>query len=148
MLFSTNIINSKMPFYKDFLTISLELLREFRNNIAHGKRNFKSNSNYSVKKDVFLKIIPEVLLEENEYNFFCKHSNLYNVILIIFTLTNNRYMLSNFFIELISLLENFKHGYSNININIYEFLNLPIDLKDRLRIAVDEKILILNEKQR
>lgn len=115
---------------KEFISISFDLLRRYRNKIAHGNRIFNLSGLPVLPKKQLLKLSCGVLSPE-DYNKNIGKSDLFAVILTCFILIDNRYILTNFLSDLMYTLE----PYSKIRMNgksILEILGLPNDLFFRL----------------
>lgn len=115
---------------KEFISISLDLLRRYRNKIAHGNRIFNLSGLPVLPKKQLLNLSHNAL-SSGEYNKSIGKSDLFAVILTCFILIDNRYILTNFMSDLIYTL----NPYANIRMNgksILEILGLPNDLFDRL----------------
>lgn len=115
---------------KEFISISLDLLRRYRNKIAHGNRIFNLSGLPALPKKQLLNLSHNAL-SSDEYNKNIGKSDLFAVILTCFILIDNRYILTNFMSDLIYTL----NPYVNIRMNgksILEILELPNDLFDRL----------------
>lgn len=115
---------------KEFISISLDLLRRYRNKIAHGNRVFNLSGLPALPKKQLLDLSHNVLLS-SEYNKNIGKSDLFAVILTCFILIDNRYILTNFMSDLIYTLD----PYANIRMNgksVLEILGLPNNLFDRL----------------
>lgn len=115
---------------KEFISISLDLLRRYRNKIAHGNRIFNLSGLPALPKKQLLNLSHNAL-SSDEYNKNIGKSDLFAVILTCFILIDNRYILTNFMSDLIYTL----NPYANIRMNgksILEILGLPNDLFDRL----------------
>lgn len=115
---------------KEFLSIALDLLRRYRNKIAHGSRVFNLSGLPVLPKRQLLHLSYNVL-SADEYNRDIGKSDLFAVILACFILIDNRYILINFLRDLMYTL----NPYINIRMNnksILEILGLPNDLFDRL----------------
>lgn len=115
---------------KDLLFKSLEILREYRNKIAHGKRIFTNTINKEIPKRIVLKISKGQITNEDYLNGIGKN-DLVAVILIILSLT--RGIQRNLFIpELLKCIEPFKNLLF-VDKTIYDILNLPPNFLDGLR---------------
>ncbi len=115
---------------KEFISISLDLLRRYRNKIAHGNRIFNLSGLPALPKKQLLNLSHNAL-SSGEYNKNIGKSDLFAVILTCFILIDNRYILTNFMSDLIYTL----NPYVNIRMNgksILEILELPNDLFNRL----------------
>lgn len=115
---------------KEFISISLDLLRRYRNKIAHGNRIFNLSGLPALPKKQLLNLSHNAL-SSDEYNKNIGKSDLFAVILTCFILIDNRYILTNFMRDLIYTL----NPYANIHMNgksTLKILGLPNDLFDRL----------------
>lgn len=115
---------------KEFMSIALDLLRRYRNKIAHGSRIFNLSDLPVLPKNQLLCLSHNVL-SANEYNKNIGKSDLFAVILTCFILIDNRYILINFLSDLMYTLK----PYINVRLNgksILEILGLPNDLFNRL----------------
>lgn len=116
---------------KEFLTIALDLLREYRNKIAHGNRTFNV-SNLPVLPKNQLLTLTHGNLSEAEYNAGVGKSDVCAVIFACFILIDDRYMLANFLNDLQYVLT----PYSGITMNgktIFEIFRLPDNIFHRLQ---------------
>lgn len=115
---------------KEFLTASLNLLRDFRNQIAHGNRTFSMHNLTVLPKKSLLELSFQTV-NVAEYNSGFGKNDMFAVILICFILIDDRYLLSNFLNDLNYVLR----PYLNTNMNgknIFEVFKLPSNLIDRL----------------
>lgn len=115
---------------KEFVSISLQLLREYRNRIAHASRTF-AVSNLPVLPKKQLLYLSAGALSETEYNQGFGKSDLFAVILVCFSLIDDRYILSSFFCDLIYTLGNYRSRKMNGK-TVFEIFCLPNDIFDRL----------------
>lgn len=115
---------------KEFLTISLSLLKEYRNKIAHGNRAFSVQGLPVLPKRQLLILSHDAILE-SEYNANVGKSDLFAVILTCFILINNSYVLTNFYRDLYYILYPYKDIKMH-NQSILEILGLPADILSRL----------------
>lgn len=116
---------------KEFMTVSLSLLHEYRNKIAHGNRTF-CVANLPVLPKQTLLTLSKDALTEGEYNKGTGKNDLYAIIISCFILIDDRYILTNFLADLIYTLEPYKDSKLN-NKPIYEIFNLPCDILERLQ---------------
>lgn len=122
---------------KEFLCVSLDLLRRYRNKIAHGSRVFNTSGLPVLPKNQLLKLSYGVL-SSSEYNRNIGKSDLFAVILTCFILIDNRYILANFLNDLIYTLGPYDQVHMNHK-SVLEILGLPEDLFDRLETLHDKK---------
>ncbi|AKS67505.1 Abi family protein [Staphylococcus coagulans] len=108
---------------------SLNLLREFRNRIAHGHRfySFKSESRLSLKH--FNNLVGYDFLKKEEYSKDIGRNDLYALTLIILLFTRNKATRDNLIEELFKI-----YGEMNQNnkINLLESIGFTYDLIRRL----------------
>lgn len=115
---------------KEFLKKAFSLLKEYRNNIAHGNRTFNTLARSVLPKNQLLILAPE-MISEFEYNSGIGQKDLFAVVLSIFILIDDTYLLSNFFNDLKYVLS----PYNQITIankSIYNTFNLPDDIFERI----------------
>lgn len=122
---------------KEFLSVSLSLLREYRNRIAHANRTFNVSHLPILPKRQLLTLSFNIL-SSKEYNSGFGKSDLFAVILSCFILIDDRYILTTFFSDLMYVLEPYK-GISMNNKTILEIFGLPNDVFDRLRTFLIKK---------
>lgn len=120
---------------KEFMTVALSLLREYRNKIAHGNRVFNV-SNLPILPKKQLLFLSDNALSETEYNVGFGKNDLFAVILTCFILLDDHYILLNFMNDLHYIL----NPYSDTTFNrktVFEIFDLPNNLFQRL-----EQVLI------
>lgn len=114
---------------KSFLSISLIILKEYRNKIAHGKKIFTNTINREIPKNIVLHISNGQITNEDYINGIGKN-DLFAVILIIMNLTRG-ICKEQFLAELIDFFTPLK----NIPLNgrgLFDLLSLPNDFLERL----------------
>lgn len=122
---------------KEFFVQGLKLLREYRNKIAHGNRTFSIMS---------LPILPKVAtlcysynqLSNTEYRQGCGQCDLFAVFLVILTLLNDNYLLSNFHLDCTYVFS----PYSSLQFNgktIFEVFGLPNNIIERMQNIIEQK---------
>lgn len=118
---------------KEFIKKSLDMLRDFRNKVAHGSRTLNIELNYALPKTPLLNLVSEEILSEYEYLNKYGKNDLYSIILIIFILINDSFQTSNFRFELNRLLAPYIDNQSNFNgKNVLELFNLPTNFFERI----------------
>lgn len=123
---------------KEFLKISFNLLREFRNKIAHGNRIF-NRYNFPILPKKSLLTLSHGALTENEYNSGYGKNDVYAIILLCFILIDDVYILRGFLHDLTHVLSPYI-GRQIINgKTIWDTLNLPKDLLERLEDFLSKK---------
>lgn len=125
--------HSSMPIEnkKEFLKKAFDLLREYRNGIAHGKRSFNSLGNSILPKKQLLSLVPNYI-SEKEYNSGLGQKDLYSVILLFAILLNDTYLFANFINDCAHTFSPYMH-LKFAGKNILEVFGLPSDLYDRLK---------------
>jgi len=122
---------------KEYVAVSLSLLKEYRNKIAHSGRTFNVRGLPVLPKKQLL-YLSHNALSPDEYNKGLGKSDLFAVILTCFILIDDRYILSNFSNDLYYTLM----PYEKIRMNkksIFEILGLPNNLFNRLEKLYNEK---------
>lgn len=125
---------------KEFLIQAFNLLKEFRNNIAHGNRTFGISTLPVLPKNSYLSLSHGAISNE-EYNAGYGKNDTYAIILICFILLNDRYILSNFLQDLKYAL----NPYERISINgktIFEIFKFPNDIFDKLNIIINNRFTV------
>lgn len=118
---------------KEFIKKSLDMLRDFRNKVAHGSRTLNIELNYVLPKIPLLTLVSEDILSEDEYLNKYGQNDLYSIILIIFILINDSFQISNFRFELRTLLVPYIENQSDFNgKNVLELFNLPTNFFERI----------------
>lgn len=119
---------------KELLIIVMNLLHEYRNNIAHGSRTFLSNISNELNKTLLLQtIIPQVLTQE-EFDLDIGKKDLFAVILSIALLINDRLVFEKYLVDLSTVTL----GYEELELklspkgNFYKTLNIPENFIDRI----------------
>jgi abortive infection bacteriophage resistance protein len=133
--------NTSLDDKQKFLVKLTELLRAFRNQVAHGRRTFAFRSDSSLPKD-FQRLLPDGVVSKNNLKDSRKMHGLFAVMLTIPLLINDRYILSNYEYELNTLL----HPYSEkqnakmfLGKSMYKLFNVPEDVLDRIHKIYDFK---------
>ena len=117
---------------KEFLKVSLDLLKEYRNKIAHGDRTFNVQNLPILPKDQLISL-SDGLISLDEYDKNQGKNDLFAVIIVLYILLDDRYILANLLHDLIYILE----PHEKITINgktIFEIFGLPNNIFERLRI--------------
>lgn len=115
---------------KEFLIKSLNLLKEYRNIIAHGNRTFSNSMRCIIPKQQLLLLSPN-LLSEHEYNSGIGQKDLMAIILTIIALLNDKYMVANFIHDILSTFS----PYENLKFaskSIFDIFELPDDFMKRM----------------
>ena len=104
---------------------SLKILRDYRNNVAHGYRSINVSITNSVRIEAFDNIIPNNVLSISEFDTFGKN-DLYSVLISIESLTDYTILETTFIKELSALFN------SKIGEEVKKLANLPDDFLERL----------------
>jgi len=118
---------------KEFLKKSLDLLRHYRNTIAHEGRTLSAVTNIQLPKKSTLLLSHGIILE-SEYNTspFAK-SGLHAVFVPLAVLLNDRYFFRNLIMDLLNVIGRYVESNATINgKTIPELFNIPTDICDRL----------------
>lgn len=121
----------------DFFDRALTQIYDYRNCTAHGNRTFS----LKVTKDLKIKHLNTI----DAFKYFKKDTqhtfnDLYSVLISLFLLIDDKYILQDFIKELIVFFNNYNE-YSFAGKNIYQVFNLPSNILDRLaRYFKDNKL--------
>lgn len=110
---------------KEYFLNSLKILRDYRNNVAHGYRSINVSITNSINIEALNNIIPNSVLSIDDLDEFGKN-DLYSVLISIGALTDYT-ILETHFIEELSAWFN-----TNIGQEVKKLANLPVDFLDRL----------------
>jgi abortive infection bacteriophage resistance protein len=122
---------------KEFVIDSFSLLREYRNKIAHSSRTFNT-SNLPVLPKKQLLLLSSGILSEEEYNRGSGKSDLYGVIIDCIILLDDKYLMSNFLLDLIYTLRDYQDREMNGK-PIFEILGIPVDIFEKLKFLIESK---------
>lgn len=120
---------------KEFLIKALDLLKEFRNMVAHEARTFRSTGQAAIPKQQVIDLSSGIISAADYNSNVYAQTGLYAVIAAIMILMNDPYLKSSFVLE----LENILGPYHGITINgstICSLFNLPDDITVRIKKAV------------
>lgn len=117
--------------YKVFMTHALEILRTYRNNIAHGNRSYTSAIKTKLPKNIVLTISNGSITKSDYTNNGYGNNDLFAVIIIVATLTrtNSRKIFLN---EIINYFDSIK-DLKICNKPYFDILSLPSNFIDRLK---------------
>ena len=118
---------------KELLLVILNLLHEYRNDIAHGSRTFLSNVSGELTKTLLLKSVTPQTLTEDEFSLGIGKKDLFAVLLSIGLLINDRLVFKHFLYDLNLIF----YHYNDEEIlsskgSFYDTLNIPENCLDRL----------------
>lgn len=116
---------------KEFLNKALNILKDYRNSIAHGHRTFENITKHELPKKPLLSLAP-TLITEKEYLSCIGKNDLYSVVIIISVLLNDSHLMDNFLRDLALLFQ----PYLQANIlfcgkTIFEIFGMPKDIIER-----------------
>lgn len=115
---------------KAFLKKSFDLLREYRNGIAHGNRSFNAPARSILPKKQLLSLAP-ALVTSKEYNRGLGQKDLYAVIILLLLLLNDKYLIQNFLNDCNHIFAPYyKSKFADKT--IFEVFGLPNDLYLRI----------------
>ena len=110
---------------KEYFLNSLKILRDYRNNVAHGYRSINVSITNSVNIEALNNIIPNSVLSTTDLDEFGKN-DLYSVLISIGALIDYTILETTFIKELSALFN------TNIGEEVKKLANLPVDFLDRL----------------
>lgn len=116
---------------KEFIKTSLDLLRDFRNDIAHGSRTILGRGKGSVPKNQVIALSQGIITSSDYSSNTYARSGLFAVFAIIMILLNDEYLIAAFVAEMSFILD----PYVDVRIGgktIYQLFNLPDDIIYRL----------------
>ena len=117
---------------KEFLLKSLNILKDYRNNIAHSHRTFENITSHELPKKPLLSLASE-LISEKEYLSGMGRNDLYSVVIIISILINDSHFADNFLRDLLLLFNPYLEN--NIRFcgkSILDVFGMPDNLIDRI----------------
>ncbi len=117
---------------KEFLIKALNILKDYRNNIAHGHRTFENITKHELPKNPLLFLAP-LLINEKEYLSNIGKNDLYSVVIILSVLLNDSHLMENFLRDLILLFQPYLQ--SNILFcgkTVFKVFGMPKDIIERI----------------
>jgi len=118
---------------KEYLRKSFDLLKEYRNNIAHGARTFLNEGKVTVPKKQILILSNGIITKADYKTNIHAQKGLFAVIAIITTLLNDQYLLASFKKDLGSIIDPYKGILINRS-TLTELFNLPRDIVNRIKL--------------
>lgn len=115
---------------KEFLIKAFELLKDYRNKIAHGSKTNASISCLSIPKSQLISL-SYGLLSEEEYASNNMHNDIYIVFLLILILNNDHIVLNNFYIDCYVFFKRYEDEKFNGQ-SIQKILGLPENILERI----------------
>lgn len=122
--------NISLESKKEFIKKAFLLLKEFRNNIAHGNRTFNAHTS-SVLPVSQLLTLSKGIIKRSEYNSRLGQNDLFATILSILILIDDPYILTNFYADIAHILLPYKSA-SIAKKSVLNNFHLPDDLLDRI----------------
>ena len=117
---------------KDFLLKSLLLLKEYRNDIAHGNRTFSTHTRSALPEMQILAIAGSMINIDEYRSIGLGKDDTTAAIAAMFSLIDDTFILNNFYADLFYVIE----PYKNMKIadrSILNILNLPEDILNRIK---------------
>ncbi|MDD3137578.1 MAG: Abi family protein [Lachnospiraceae bacterium] len=115
---------------KEFLKPSLDLLRVYRNNYAHGNKFFVDNITSVLPKNELFLLLPEGVLTKSEYLSGLGKNDTFALLLVLILLSNDLFNVSDFLIDINAVLNRYVDLIPEDT--VCKLLNLPTDFRDRL----------------
>ncbi|MEG9283811.1 MULTISPECIES: Abi family protein [Aerococcus] len=121
----------------DILTLfpdCLSLLQIYRNNMAHGNRTFESTISSELPKNELLTAVNENVLSERDFKNNIGKKDLFAVMITLFLLIEDHYILNNLLQDLRNLFSAFQDYQIILSASgdIFSTLDIPHDYFDRL----------------
>ncbi|MFY9130485.1 MAG: Abi family protein [Saccharofermentanales bacterium] len=120
---------------KTFLAQALQVLREYRNAIAHGQRVFPSDMESSLPDHELFMLLPEGALTKGEYDAGIGTNDPYACLLCIVLLMHDPILMMSFLSELQSQLKFarlMQETVSSAKTDLYDILSIPPFTMERL----------------
>lgn len=124
---------------KVFLKVGLEILRKFRNSIAHGNKAFANSISISLSKNQILTFSNEIINKDNYNHDTVNKNDLLNVIVILGSILREKQKLR-FYSELFYLFDEFEGITFTGGKTIYYILGLPENTQKNLRTAITSSL--------
>ena len=120
--------------HKEFFSKALDLIKEYRNKIAHGNRTFSIMQLPVLPKKAIL-TLSLGNLSVDEYNTQKLGQNdVFAVFLVIMLLLNDQYLLTNFYNDCLNLFLPYKsQGVKFNGKSVFEVFGLPDNILDRMQ---------------
>ena len=118
-----------------FLDAALELLREYRNTIAHGERVFPSEMTGTIPEEPLFSVLPEGLLSLEEYRQGMGQKDTFACLLAVVFFIHDPFLMLSFLTEIKSQLNfagNIRQTMAPGSLDIYQILGIPPFTMDRL----------------
>lgn len=122
---------------KEFTRKAFDLTKEYRNKIAHGNRTFNMISLPQLPKEQTLKLTFRAI-SESEYDNRMGQNDTFAIILSLIVLLSDKYLISNFYSELYSVLM----PYIDLHFNgqtIFDIFGFPNNIFERMQQLINQK---------
>lgn len=138
--FLTNLTDTDKQ--KELLIVMLNLLQEYRNNIAHGNRTFQSNVRTELTKNHLLEAVDKRVLTESEFLSGIGKKDLFAVMISIAILINDSLLLDQYIFDLENLIMPYVRTKQQLSPrgDIFKTLNIPENVIGRLLNILSIKI--------
>ena len=118
---------------KEYLRHSLNLMKNFRNKVAHGHPTFSIIDDKTQLPKKALILLSNGIATANEYTSIYARSGLYGVIASVFSLLGDEYLKGMFYAELSNILKDYIDNDIRIaGIPILDLFHLPNDILCRM----------------
>ena len=120
----------------------LNLLQEYRNNIAHGNRTFQSNVRTELTKNHLLEAVDKRVLTDSEFLSGIGKKDLFAVMISIAILINDSLLLDQYIFDLENLIMPYVRTKQQLSPrgDIFKTLNIPENVIGRLLNILSIKI--------
>lgn len=123
---------------KELFKKALDLLKDFRNKIAHGNKIFSSLLKTKLPKNPISLICFEDIITKNEFDKGSGQNDVFSVIISIILLINDNMVLNNFLQDIKNILDAYKK-IKFVDKDIYEVLEIPKDYRKKLNLLIRKK---------
>ena len=124
---------------KELLRKSLDILRAFRNKVAHGSRIFNLDINEELPKKQIV-LLTNGILSAEEYDHGLGKNDLFAVLIALCILINDPIILTNIMVELTLFLSPYKEkNILFIDKTLFELFGLPEDILERIDKLVQQQ---------
>lgn len=113
---------------KEFLNVSLNIIRRFRNKIAHNLKfiSYKDDI-YNIKKSNLKGDIHEQLFQESSYN------TAYSMIICLNSIIKDKQLKSEMNLSIIQLIERYRKINPQIIVDYFNVSEIPMDYDERIK---------------
>lgn len=125
---------------KHLLNKAFELLREFRNAIAHGNKTFAYLPDTKLPISILQKVVPRHVLSKKEMQKQGGTNGLFSICTLIILLIDDNIIISDFITELGFMLTKYETLEFPKDITIYEIFKVPKNIMKRLSLLQQTKV--------